>query len=65
MPKVLTCVDFDSSTQTCLAQAWVDQSTWVNVLPTVEQANVVGIAFFASLFSVVAAKRLLKPQRNL
>lgn len=64
MPKVLTCVDFDSTTQTCNAQAWVDESTWVDYLPTVEQANVIGFAFFASLFTVAATARLLKPQRH-
>lgn len=64
MAKVLTCTDWDSATQTCLAQVWADHSVWVDYLPTVEQANAVGFAFFASLTTVVVIKRLLTPPKH-
>lgn len=63
MSKVLTCTDFDSTTQTCIAEAWVDQSSIVDYLPTIEQANGVGVAFAGSLILIAFAVRTLKPQR--
>ena len=61
MSKVLTCLDFDSTTQTCNAEAWVDQASIVDYLPTVEQANAVGVVMFSSLCILAAARRLLFP----
>lgn len=61
MSKVLTCLDFDSTTQTCISEAWVDQSSIVDYLPTVEQANTIGAVMFTSLMTLAAARRLLFP----
>lgn len=61
MSKVLTCIDFDSTTQTCNAEAWVDQASFVDFLPTVEQANTIGAVAFTSLITLAAVRRLLFP----
>lgn len=61
MPKVLTCIDWDAQTQTCNAEAWVDQSSWVDYAPTVEQANTIGWHMFIGLATVVVVKRLMFP----
>jgi Ni/Fe-hydrogenase subunit HybB-like protein len=61
MSKVLTCLDFDSTTQTCNAEAWVDQAGFVDYLPTVEQANTIGAIAFSSLITLAVARRLLFP----
>lgn len=64
MPRVLTCIDPTPSPDgTCATEAWIDQGGLADYLPTTEQANVIGIAFFGALFLVAAAKRSLKPQR--
>lgn len=63
MAKVLTCTDFDSSTQICNAQTWADQSSLADYAPTVEQANAVGSAFLASLIVIAFVLRAIKPQR--
>ena len=64
MARVLTCINFDESTQRCVTEAWVDQSDWTTYLPTVEQANEVGAAFFTSVMVVAVAKRLLFPPQE-
>lgn len=63
MAKVLICNDFDSSTQTCNAQSWADQSTFADYLPTMAEANVVGSAFLSSLIVIAFVVRAIKPQR--
>lgn len=59
MQYVWACTDFDSETQTCLADGWVQASTWVDYLPTVEQAAVVGGAMFLAVMSVLAVGLLI------
>lgn len=62
MARVLTCIDpVPSQDGSCAQTAWLDQSSWVDMLPTVAQANEVGAAFFVSVMSVAVAKRLLFP----
>ena len=61
MSKVLTCIDFDSTTQTCNAEAWVDQASFVDYLPTVDQANTIGAIAFSSLITLAVVRRLLFP----
>lgn len=61
MARVLTCVAYDEPTGHCSQEVWLEQSDWTHYLPTVEQANVVGAAFFTSVMVVAAAKRLLFP----
>ena len=61
MSKVLTCLDFDSTTQTCNAEAWVDQASFVDYLPTVDQANTIGALALSSLITLAVVRRLLFP----
>lgn len=64
MSKILACIDYDSATQTCTAEAWVDQSSFSDYLPTVAEANAVGFAFASSLFLIAAAVRSFKPPKE-
>ncbi|WP_115562131.1 hypothetical protein [Xanthomonas arboricola] len=61
MARVLTCVTFDQGTGQCTQEVWLEQSDWTHYLPTVDQANEVGAAFFTSVMIVAVAKRLLFP----
>lgn len=62
MAKVLQCIDWNESTQECVTQAWVDQSDWTTYLPTVEQATLVGGAYFVGLMTLAVARGLLFPR---
>lgn len=62
MAKILTCIQFNDSTQQCEQQAWVDQSDWTTPLPTVEQATAVGAAYFVGLMTMAVIKGLLNPK---
>ena len=65
MPRVLTCTDFNESTQQCVTEAWVEQvSPFIAALPTVEQANEVGAVIFTSLLFLALVKNLTKPPRE-
>lgn len=61
---VLVCLD-DPMPQdgTCAQTAWQAQGTLADFLPSHEQANAVGIAFFGALVLVAFAVRSFKPQR--
>ncbi|WP_414616573.1 hypothetical protein [Stenotrophomonas muris] len=61
MARVLTCVTYDEAAKQCTSEVWLEQSDWTHYLPTVEQANVVGAAFFTSVMIVAVARRLLFP----
>lgn len=64
MPRVLACLDYPMPTDgSCVQQAWVEQASIADFLPTHEQANAVGFAFFAALITVAFVKRTFKPQR--
>lgn len=62
--RYLVCLD-DPAPQDgqCVQTAWVEEARVADYLPTVEQANVIGFAFFSSLFLIAAAVRTFKPQR--
>lgn len=63
MSYVWTCTDFDSDTQTCFAEGWVQVSTWLDYMPTVEEAIIVGSAMFFGI-CIVLAVTLLAPPPN-
>lgn len=63
MARVLKCLDFDEATQTCVAEAWVEESAWVEMLPTMVEANVVGVAYFGALLIIAFVARTTKPPR--
>ena len=66
MSRVLVCTDWVDATQTCNAQAWIENGdSWLHVLPTVEQANEVGVAMFISLMTLAAFKHLTKPPKEI
>ena len=64
--KYLACQDgaLNPETGVCSAEVWVDAPSWQDGLPTLEQANEVGIAFFVSLVGLYVAKRLLTPDND-
>lgn len=64
MTRVLTCIDpVPAQDGTCSQTAWLDQSSWVEMLPTAEQANVVGPAIVVGLVTL-AALRLIIPSKG-
>lgn len=64
MAYVRTCTDFDSETQTCFAEGWVQVSTWVDYLPTVEQATQIGGLMLLGVMSVMAMGLLIPPSER-
>lgn len=62
MSKVLTCIDYDATAQQCVTQAWVDQADWTTYLPTIEQAAMVGSAYFIGLMTLAVVRGLLNPK---
>ncbi|MGJ7901013.1 hypothetical protein [Lysobacter sp. 1R34A] len=65
MPRVLTCIDpAPAADGTCQQTAWIDQGGIADMLPTHEQANAVGFAFFSTLVVVAFVARTFKPPRN-
>ena len=64
MARVLTCIDaVPAQDGTCAQTAWLDEPSFVDMLPTVEQANTVGPAAVAALV-LIAAFRLLIPKKG-
>jgi len=64
MPRVLTCIDAVPAADGSFTNtAWLDQPSWVEMLPTVEQANVVGPAIAAGL-CLIAVMRLIIPKKG-
>lgn len=64
MARVLVCIDpVPAQDGSCSQSAWLEQPSWVDMLPTVEEANVVGPAIFLGFVSV-AALRLILPNRG-
>ena len=64
MPRVLMCIDpVPAADGSCAQQAWVEQSTFADLLPTVAEANEIGFAFLASLMTLAAVKHFFKPRR--
>lgn len=59
MPKVLQCLDWDAASQVCNAQAWADQASWIEYLPTVEQAGAIGGLMLLAVGGICAAGLLI------
>ncbi|MEZ0470078.1 hypothetical protein [Luteimonas salinilitoris] len=59
MPRVYQCIEWNDTTQQCDVAAWIEQASILDVLPTVEQANTVGGAFFASIVAIAALSLLI------
>ncbi|KWV12210.1 hypothetical protein [Xanthomonas translucens] len=63
MTRVLTCIDaVPAQDGTCAQTAWLDQASWVDMLPTVQQAGVVGGAYFVGLMTLAVVRGLLNPK---
>lgn len=64
MARVLTCIDeVPAEDGSCAQSAWLEQPSWVDALPTTEQAHVVGPAFAGGLI-LLAVFRLLIPKER-
>lgn len=63
MSRVYECVQWNETTQSCDLAAWVERASLIGALPTPEQAQVVGLAVFASI-AIIAASSLLVPSRS-
>lgn len=62
MPRVLVCLDpTPAQDGSCQLQAWVEQPSIADMLPTVDQANIVGPAFVLGLCTL-AALGLIRPR---
>lgn len=61
--RYLACDEssLDPVTGVCSAEVWVEHPSWLDALPTVDQAETVGAAFFVSLVTLAVVKRLIKP----
>lgn len=62
--RYLVCLDpVPVSDGSCTSQGWVEQAGFADFLPTVEEANIVGMSFAFSLVTMAAVKRFFKPPR--
>jgi len=65
MPRrVLECVEWNDTTQTCAVEAWVEPASLVQFLPTIDQAQAVGGAMFAACCVLAAMSLFLPPQQK-
>lgn len=64
MARVLTCTDYDTSTDTCTAQAWVEQSASPWPTLTLEEGREIGDAILVAVLSVWVVKQFLKPSTH-
>lgn len=60
--RVYQCIEWIEATHDCAVAAWVEQPSFVDVLPTLEQANSVGGTMFLSLAALAAMSLLLPPR---
>lgn len=64
MPRyVLECSAFDAS-GACVQQAWVEQSSILETLPTVDEAHMIGNAMLIAVVSICAAGLLFKNSKG-
>lgn len=64
--RYLACLDTQQPVgATCQNMAWIEQPTWASYLPTVEQGVGIGGILMTSLLTIAAAKRLLKPPKDI
>lgn len=60
MARVLTCMQWNETTETCELQAWVEESSpWPGL--TLAEGQQIGDAMLVGLMSVLAIKLFLKP----
>lgn len=62
MSRSYVCIEWNETTRQCEGAAWVEQASIADVLPTVEQAQAVGIVMFTTLV-IIASMSLLSPSR--
>ena len=63
--RTLACIDpVPAPDGTCQQTAWVEQAGFVQYLPTVEQANLVGGVFFLAYITLAVMQDLLSPSQD-
>ncbi|WP_036133477.1 hypothetical protein [Aerolutibacter daejeonensis] len=63
--RVLVCLDaVPAADGSCAQQAWVEQPSVADLLPTVAQANEIGWLFLGSLAVIAFVKHGFKPPRE-
>lgn len=62
MPRTLVCTEWDDVTQECVVEAWSVLPTWADMLPTLEQANLVGGSMVTAVALLMAMSLLLPPR---
>lgn len=64
MARVLVCIDpLPLPDGSCQTEAWIEQPTFSDYLPTPGESAEVGFAFASTLVIVAAVKHFLKPRR--
>ncbi len=65
MARTLVCIDPQPLEDgSCQQTAWIEQPSVVDLLPTMEVADMWGKAFFVGIVTLAAAVSLLKPPRG-
>lgn len=62
VPRTLVCTEWDEVMQECVTESWTVLPTWADMLPTVEQANLVGGSMLTAVALVMAMGLLLPPR---
>jgi hypothetical protein len=62
--RYLVCTAWNDSASTCDAQAWVVVPSWVDWMPTIDDATTIGTAFLFGWLTVAAVKHFLKPRKD-
>ena len=66
MARVLVCLDAQPQADgSCQQSAWIEQPSILEVLPTMEVADMWGKAFFGGIVLLAVAAALLKPSRSI
>jgi hypothetical protein len=64
MARIAVCLDAQPLTDgTCAETAWIEQTTISDYLPTFEEGNAIGLAFFGTLVVIAAVKHFFKPPK--
>lgn len=65
MPRVLVCIDPQPATDgSCQQTEWIEQASVADMLPTIDDAQMVGSWFFASIVLLAAMVLLLPPKET-
>lgn len=64
--RYLACEDgaLNPETGVCTSEVWVESPSLRDMLPTVEQANEVGMAIFGVLVAIHALKTIFRPSND-